>query len=259
MILCGGEGTRLREFTEVLPKPLVEVGGKPILWHIMNLYASAGVDDFVLCLGYKGNLIRQYLLNYEAMESDFTLRLGDAGSLRLHGGCEVTRNWTVTAAETGERAMTGARIKRAARFVSDDERFCLTYGDGLADLDIRDVIDFHRREGVLATLTGVRPPGRYGDLEVAGPRVRTFREKPAVGQSLVNGGYFVFERDFLRYLTDDEECTLEREPLERCARDGQLAVYDHAGFWHCMDTFRDWKALDEMWRAGEAPWARPRC
>lgn len=259
MILCGGEGTRLREFTEVLPKPLVEVGGRPILWHIMNTYANAGIKQFIVCLGYKGNMIRQYFLNYEAMETDFTLRLGDASSLKLHGSKATARDWLVTMADTGEHAMTGARVARAAKYLGDDDRFCLTYGDGVTDLDVSEVIKFHEQSGALATLTGVRPPSRYGELDVVNDRVTNFREKSAIGQGLINGGYFVFEKDFLRYLTDDDGCVLEREPLERCARDQQLAVYHHPGFWYCMDTYRDWKVLDDMWRQGNAPWASALC
>lgn len=256
MILCGGEGTRLREFTEVLPKPLVEIGGRPILWHIMNIFSAAGVNDFTLCLGYKGNMIRNYFLNYEAMESDFTIRLGDPSSLQLHNRCDVTRDWKVTCVDTGEQAMTGARIARAARFLVDDERFCLTYGDGIADIDINELIKFHVAEGALATMTGIRPPSRFGDLEITNNRVTSFREKSQVGQGLINGGFMVMELDFLRYLTADDQCVLEREPLERCARDGQLAVYEHHGFWYCMDTFRDWKVLDEMWRTKDTPWLK---
>jgi glucose-1-phosphate cytidylyltransferase len=254
MILCGGAGTRLRELTEVRPKPMVEVGGRPILWHIMKMYAGHGMSDFVLCLGYKGEVIKEYFLNYEAMNSDFTVELGAADGIQFHGEAHGERGWRVTLAETGEHAMTGARVARAARYLAEGETFALTYGDGVSDVDLTAGLEFHRRQGRLATLTGVRPPSRFGEVVHDGPLVRRFAEKPQVGQGLINGGFFFLERDFLRYLSADDACVLERAPLERCAADGQLAVFEHAGYWQCMDTLRDWESLQRQWEGGSAPW-----
>lgn len=256
MILCGGQGTRLREFTEVLPKPLVEVGGRPMLWHIMKLYAHYGVDEFILCLGYKGHLIRQYFLNYEAMERDFTIELGKKDSLRFHGeGDNAELGWKVTLVNTGEHAMTGARVKRASRFLGDDEQFLLTYGDGVSNVDVEDLMQFHNWHGKLATVTGVRPPSRFGEMVTSGINVKGFQEKPQIGSATVSGGYFVLQREFLNYLSEDEDCILERTPLETCALDGQLAVYQHQGFWYAMDTIRDWNVLENMWQKGDPSWA----
>lgn len=256
IILCGGQGTRLREFTEVLPKPLVEVGGRPILWHIMKLYAFHGVTEFILALGYKGHLIRQYFLNYHAMETDFTINLGRHGSIEYHGQDQYEElNWRVTLVDTGEAAMTGARVKRASRYLGDDERFLLTYGDGVSDVDITELLQFHQWHGKLATVTGVRPPSRFGQLNTKGIQVVSFEEKPQISSGTINGGYFVLQRDFLDYVDDQDDCILERGPLEQCAQDGQLVVYRHHGFWYAMDTIRDWNALDGMWRKGAPTWA----
>ncbi len=243
MILCGGMGTRLRELTDLRPKPMVEVGGRPILWHIMKLYAHYGMTDFVLCLGYKGSTIKEYFLNYEAMNSDFTVELGRRNGVELHGATHGECGWRVTLAETGERAMTGARIKRAAAYIEGDQTFAVTYGDGVTDADLHAALACHRSHGGLATLTGVRPPSRFGEVAFSGGRVTAFSEKPQVAQGLINGGFFFFERGFLDYLTDDDDCVLERTPLERCAADRQLFVYSHPGYWQCMDTLRDWESL----------------
>jgi glucose-1-phosphate cytidylyltransferase len=248
VILCGGMGTRLREHTETRPKPMVEVGGLPILWHVMSIYAAHDIREFVLCLGYKGDVIRQYFLNYHAMRSEaFTLRLDQPGSV-VHHGADRAEDWSVTLVETGETAMTGARLARARRYLTPGETFALTYGDGLADVDL------HREHGRLATITGVRPPSRFGELEIEGQRVASFSEKPQVKQGLINGGFFLFEPGALDYVTADDACVLEREPLERLAAEGELFVHEHAGYWQCMDTFRDWERLDHAWRSGEAPW-----
>lgn len=254
LILCGGLGTRLRELTEVRPKPMVEIGGRPILWHIMKLYAHHGMRDFVLCLGYKGSMIKEYFLNYEAMNSDFTIELGRHNGIELHGSAHGECGWRVTLVETGERTMTGARIKRAASYLDDDQTFAVTYGDGVTDADLQEALAFHRSHGGLATLTGVRPPSRFGELETRADRVTAFSEKPQVAQGLINGGFFFFERGFLDYLSSDDDCILERAPLERCAADGQLFVYSHPGYWQCMDTLRDWESLQRQWESGEAPW-----
>ncbi|MBE7466497.1 MAG: glucose-1-phosphate cytidylyltransferase [Planctomycetes bacterium] len=255
MILCGGQGTRLRELTELRPKPMVEIGGRPILWHIMKSFAHHGFKEFVLCLGYKAWTIKEYFLNYESMNSDFTIELGRNGIIELQGNAHQEDGWRITLCHTGENSMTGARVKRASRYLGPgDEPFFLTYGDGVANVDIRALLKFHLAHGKAATVTGVRPPSRFGTLESVDNKVLNFKEKPQSGQGLVNGGFFALERGFLKYLTEDEGCILERSPLERCAQEGQLHLYEHGGFWQCMDTYRDWQALEDMWQKGEAPW-----
>jgi glucose-1-phosphate cytidylyltransferase len=252
VILCGGLGTRLREETEVRPKPMVEVGGRPILWHIMKTYAVYGFTDFVICLGYKGDRIKEYFLNYEAMNNDFTVELGRRESITIHHGHQEN-GWKVTLADTGYNTMTGGRIKRAAPYLTGD-RFMLTYGDGLSNVNLSDLLAFHRAQGTLATVTGVHPASRFGELLVSGERVRQFSEKPQTHDGIINGGYFVFERGAMDYLSDDPACTLEKEPLERLAADGQLSVYRHDGFWQCMDTYRDYQLLNQLWESGGAAW-----
>jgi glucose-1-phosphate cytidylyltransferase len=251
VILCGGLGTRLREETEFRPKPMVEVGQRPILWHIMKLYAHYGLREFVLCLGYRGSAIKEYFLNYEAMNSDCTLRLGDRRTAVYHDP-HAESDFTVTLADTGDATMTGGRIRRVQRYV-DGDTFLATYGDGLADVDLRALISFHRRHGRLATLTAVRAQSRYGivDLDQDG-RVARFREKPMLDE-WVHVGFFVFQRRLFDYLTGDE-CVLEREPLERLAAEGQLMAYRHGGYFQAMDTYREYKALNDLWNAGQAPW-----
>lgn len=252
-ILCGGQGTRLREQTEVLPKPMVEIGGRPIVWHIMKTYAHFGLKEFVLCLGYKGNIIKEYFVNYDLRTTDFELRLGDKTTLNtLRDNGE--NDWSVALIETGENAMTGARVFRV-RDQLRNETFCLTYGDGLGSVDIRSLLEFHKKHGKIATVTGVRPPGRFGELKLDGNQVVAFAEKPQVTESFINGGFFVFEPEFIeRYLADDDDLTLEREPLQKVAADGELMMYPHTGFWQPMDTFREWKMLEELWERGDAPW-----
>ena len=255
MILAGGMGTRLREHTEVRPKPMVEIGGRPILWHIMKLYAHHGFNDFIICLGYKANVIKEYFLNYEAMNCDFTIGLGNQNSIEFHGNGHTECGWKITLAYTGENAMTGSRIKQASRYLgSPPETFCVTYGDGVTDADLTKALAFHKAHGKLATLTGVKPPSRWGELEVKGVEVVAFGEKPQISGGIVNGGFFFFEPGFLEYVSEDPICTLEREPLERLAADGQLQVYEHSGYWQCMDTFRDWENLERQWQTGKAKW-----
>lgn len=254
VILCGGQGTRLREHTDLRPKPMVEIGGRPILWHILKSYSHYGVTDFVLCLGYKANVIKEYFLNYNAMMTDFTVSLGKRSTVDIHEMSSIEENWKITLADTGEDTMTGGRVHRASRYFVSDETFLVTYGDGVSDIDISQLIRFHTSHGKLATLTGVRPPSKFGELQCSGNMVRSFSEKPTGGQSLVNGGFFCFQRDFLRYLSSESDCVLERDPLEKCARDEQLCVYEHEGFWQCMDTYRDWTILNSMWKSGDAPW-----
>jgi glucose-1-phosphate cytidylyltransferase len=251
VLLCGGQGTRMREETEFRPKPMVEIGGRPILWHIMKLYAAADVREFVVCLGYRGAMIKDYFLHYHAHNSDISLDLA-SGNVHLHR--RHLEDWRVTLVDTGVESMTGARVKRVAPFLGDDDVFLCTYGDGLADIDIRALVAFHRSHGRLATVTGVTPPSRFGRLLSDGSTVGTFAEKPSEGAEQINGGFFVFDRRVLDRIGDDPACILEREPLEELARDKQLMVYEHRGFWQCADTVRDVELLREMWAAGAAPW-----
>ena len=252
VILCGGMGTRLREETEYRPKPMVEIGGRPMLWHIMKLYAASGFTDFVLCLWYKGEVVKHYFLNYQALHSDCTIELGAPQRLQFHGN-HLEHGWRVTLADTGAAAMTGSRVKRIEPYVDGDE-FLLTYGDGVADVNIRDVLTFHRRHGKVGTVVGVRPPSRFGELVAERNAVLEFREKPQASQGFINGGFFVFSRRFFKHLSADENCVLEQEPLERLAREGQMMMYPHKGFWQCMDTPRDMRLLETLWAGGRAPW-----
>ena len=252
VILCGGRGTRFREETEHRPKPMVDIGGKPILWHIMKHFAHHGLKDFVLCLGYKGERIKEYFLHYEAMNSDLTVTLGRGGSVALESR-HAEDGWKITLADTGLDSLTGARVKRVARYLENGP-FMLTYGDGVSDVDIGKLLAFHKASGTIGTVTGVSPPGRFGELSLHGDRVTSFTEKPEVGGGFINGGFFVFERAFLDYLSADESCILEREPLERLSRDGQLSVFRHPGFWQCIDTYRDYSLVSDLWSSGKAPW-----
>jgi glucose-1-phosphate cytidylyltransferase len=250
VILCGGLGTRLREETEFRPKPLVEIGGWPILWHIMKIYAYYGFREFVLCLGYRGNMIKEYFLNYEAMNNDFTINLGSNNRLEFHG-VHNEQDFQMTLADTGLDTMTGGRIKRVQRYVGGD-LFMATYGDGIGNINIQELVDFHLAHGRLATLTTVRPPSRYGVLQIGVEgQVRHFREKPQL-DSWINAGFFVFSRRVFDYL--DDNCVLEREPLERLANDEQLMAYRHEGFWYGMDTHRDLLYLNDLWSSGQAEW-----
>lgn len=251
VILCGGLGTRLRQETEFRPKPTIEIGTRPILWHIMKLYAHFGHEDFVLALGYKGDVIRDYFLNYEAMTQDVTVKLGTRSTVTVHGSS--SESWTVTMVDTGQHAMTGARVKRLQRYVGDDT-FLLTYGDGVADVDIDRLVAFHKSHGRIATITGVRPPSRFGELVADGSQVVEFTEKPTIsGAGYINGGFFVFNREVFDYLSDSDDCVLERRPLEQLAQAGELRLFAHDGYWQCMDTPRDLEALQAAWQQG-APW-----
>jgi len=252
VILCGGMGTRLREETEFRPKPLVEVGGKPILWHIMKIYSAYGFKTFVLCLGYKGHMIKEYFVNYQLMCSDFTLRLQEPRQPCFHGHNGSEEDWQITFAETGSDAMTGARVKRIERYIKGDH-FFLTYGDGVGNIDVEKLWNFHRQHGKIGTVTGVRPSSRYGELSVERGIVTQFDEKPPLHDGIVSGGFFVFRREFLQYLEDDDGCVLEKEPLSRLARDAQLACYTHSDFWHSMDTYRDFVILNDLWKHS-SPW-----
>jgi glucose-1-phosphate cytidylyltransferase len=252
IILCGGLGSRLREETEFRPKPMVEIGGRPILWHIMKTYAHYGLRDFVLCLGYRGNMIKEYFLNYEAMNNDFAIRLGRQNSIIYHDA-HGEQDFNVTLADTGTHTMTGGRVKRVEKYLGDDDTCLVTYGDGLADVDASAVLEFHRAHGRLATVTTVHPQSRFGMLEInADGRVMEFLEKPKL-QGWSSAGFFVFNRRVFNYLTGDD-CILEREPLERLAREGQLMAYQHDGFFYAMDTYREYAHLNELWAGGNPPW-----
>lgn len=256
VILCGGMGTRLREASEKLPKPLVDIGGRPILWHIMKTYSEHGFRRFVLALGYKSDLIKQYFLDYRHLTSDFTLHLGGDGSGAepVFHGTAAKEDWEITFVETGLTTATAARIRRVAQHL-DADRFALTYGDGIGDVDITGALRHHVEQGLLGTLTGVHPSSRYGEMRVEGDTVVEFNEKPTLADGWVNGGFFVFEREFVdKYLDDDPAVMLESAPLQQLARDRQLSVYEHEGFWMGMDTFRDWTELNGLWDAGRAPW-----
>jgi glucose-1-phosphate cytidylyltransferase len=250
VILAGGLGTRLSEETEVKPKPMVEIGGMPILWHVMKIYSAHGVQEFVICVGYKGYMIKEYFANYYLHSCDVTF---DMNENRMEVHRSTAEPWRVTLVDTGGDTMTGGRLRRALAYVEGEDAFCFTYGDGLADIDISASVDFHRASGALATVTAVQPPGRFGALEVAGDRVLGFHEKPRGDGGWINGGFFVLSPEVGRYLQDDDT-VWEDEPLTGLARDGQLACYEHLGFWQAMDTLRDKRQLDELWETGGAPW-----
>lgn len=252
VILAGGLGTRLREETEYKPKPMVLIGNRPILWHIMKIYARHGIKDFVVCIGYRGQVIKDFFLNYEAYSSDFTIELGGDNPRRLH--TVSAEDWRVTVAETGSDTMTGGRVKRVAPYL-DDDLFCVTYGDGVADVDVSAVIEFHRSHGRMATMTCAQPPSRFGIVEIGEDgQVEHFREKPRA-EDWVNAGFFVFNREFLEVI-DGDATSLEAEPLERAAKEGELMAYRHGGYWQPMDTYREVQLLNELWASGDAPWAR---
>ena len=231
---------------------MVEVGNRPLVWHIMKHFARHGVTEFVLCLGYKGELIKEYFLNYEAMNSDFTVTLGKKGSLVLDGD-HGEDGWRVTLADTGQDALTGARVKRIERHIGS-EPFFLTYGDGVSDVDLTALQAFHAKAGTIGTVTGVAPPGRFGELTLDADRVLSFAEKPTLTSGFINGGFFLFEPSFFDYLSQEDDCILERAPLEKLSREGQLSVFRHNGFWQCIDTYRDYSLITELWASGAAPW-----
>ena len=252
-VLCGGLGTRLKEETEFRPKPMVPIGGKPVLWHIMRTYAHHGFKRFVLCLGYKSEVVKDYFLDYHAMNCDFTVELA-SNNVTVHS-VDHEDDWEVTLAFTGDLTMTGARVAKAAqKYLGDAEQFAVTYGDGVTDADLGAEFEFHRAHGRIGTVLGVNPPSRFGELQVDGDVVPVFEEKPEFEEKWINGGYFFFNRAFLPYLSTDDSCVLERSPLVNLARDGQLSIYRHPGFWQCMDTQRDRDQLEAMWSKGEAPW-----
>ena len=250
VLLAGGLGTRLSEETSTRPKPMVEVGGRPVLWHIMKLYSHHGINDFVVCCGYKGYVIKEYFANYFLHMSDVTFDIS-ANSMAVHE--RHAEPWRVTLVNTGDDTLTGGRLKRVAAYIKDDDAFCFTYGDGLSDVDIAASIDFHRRHGKHATVTAVLPPGRYGAIERAGDQVTRFVEKPPGDGGLINGGFFVLSPAVLDYIEGDRT-SWEAEPLGQLAADGQLMTFEHSGYWQPMDTLRDKNHLEELWNTGAAPW-----
>jgi glucose-1-phosphate cytidylyltransferase len=250
VILCGGLGTRLSEETQLRPKPLVEIGGKPILWHIMNIFSTHGFNDFVLPLGYKGDLVKEYFLNFRALNSDIKVDLSTGAVEYLR---PVERKWSVDLVDTGALTMTGGRLLRLKKYLKDSGTFFLTYGDGVADVDLKKLLAFHKSHGKLVTVTSVRPPARFGNIHFEGNLVKEFLEKPQTGEGWINGGFFVMEPKALDFLHSDTT-VLEGDPLERLAKEGQLVGYQHNGFWRCMDTLRDKQSLEELWNSGEAKW-----
>ena len=248
-ILAGGVGTRLAEETEIKPKPMVEIGGRPILWHIMRHYAHYGYKEFVIALGYKGEVIKKYMVDYCHLNSNLTVNLKN-GAVTVHDGYKA--DWIVELIDTGIETLTGGRIKRLAPYLGN-ERFMLTWGDGVSDVNLHDLVEFHKSHGKLATLTAVRPPARFGHLQLEGERVVEFSEKPQTQEGWINGAFFVLEPGVFDYI-DGDQTQWEREPLERLARDGQLMAYRHTSFWQCMDTLRDKRLLESLWQQGNPPW-----
>ena len=249
IVLAGGLGSRLAEYTKSIPKPMVTIGGKPIIWHILRTYAFYGHNDFYLALGYKAEIIKEYFLNYRSLNADFTVDLQD-GHINFHE--TDTTDWKVSLIETGLKTMTGGRVKKMKPFIGN-ETFMLTYGDGVANIDINKVIKFHKSHGKMVTVTAVRPTARFGELEMKGDEVTSFQEKPQTNQGWINGGYFIIEPEFFNFIKEDATI-LERDPLEKAAKSGELMAYCHEGYWQCMDTQRDKDSLEELWDSGNAPW-----
>ncbi len=250
VILAGGLGTRISEESATKPKPMIEIGGKPILWHIMKIYSCYGINDFIICCGYKGYVIKEYFANYFLHSSDVTFDM-QKNSMEVHQ--RFAEPWRVTLVDTGDETMTGGRLKRVGSYVMDEEAFCFTYGDGVSDINIQSLIDFHKRQNVLATLTAVYPPGRFGALDIRENRVITFKEKPKGDGGMINGGFFILSPSVLGLLKDDKT-VWEQEPLEYLANSNQMAAYTHTGFWQPMDTLRDKNYLEALWASGQAPW-----
>ena len=249
VILAGGLGTRISEESHLRPKPMIEIGGKPILWHIMKMYSQHGVNDFIICLGYKGYVIKEYFSNYFLHMSDVTFCMRE-NNMEIHQ--KFAEPWKITLVDTGENTMTGGRLKRVASYI-DNETFCFTYGDGVSDIDITKLVDYHKSAGRQATVTAIQPPGRYGALDIAEGAVKKFQEKPAGDGAWINGGFFVLEPSVLDYIEGDES-VWEQFPLNKLASSGQLSAYQHNGFWQAMDTLREKTYLEELWSAGRAPW-----
>jgi len=252
VILAGGLGTRISEETSVRPKPMVEIGGKPILWHILKIYSHFGINDFVVCLGYKGYVIKEFFANYFLHTADVTFHM-EENRMEVHDS--TTEPWRVTLVDTGDTTQTGGRLKRVGKYLAGEDTFCLTYGDGLADIDVAKSVEFHRLHGKLATVSAVQPSGRFGSLVIDGDQVTAFREKPAGDGASINGGFFVLSPKVIEYIEGDQTLW-EREPLERLAQEGNLKAYPHTGFWQPMDTLRDKTYLEELWQSGAAPWRK---
>ena len=250
VILAGGLGTRISEETDLKPKPMISIGGMPILWHIMKMYSHHGINEFIVCCGYKGYVIKEYFANYFLHMSDVTFDMSE-NRMTVHN--QKAEPWKVTLVDTGDETMTGGRLKRVASYLQDEDIFCLTYGDGLSNVNITELIAFHKAQQVKATVTAVLPPGRFGALDVAGNRVNSFREKPLGDGANVNGGFFVLSKKVIDYISGDKTIW-ERGPIERLAKEGDLAAYQHSGFWQPMDTMRDKIHLEELWKSGKAPW-----
>jgi glucose-1-phosphate cytidylyltransferase len=251
VILAGGLGTRISEETVLKPKPMVEIGGKPILWHIMKMYSQHGVNEFVICLGYKGYMVKEYFVNYYRHMSDLTVNLQN-NDLEIHNN--YSEPWKVTLVNTGETSMTGGRLERVRPYIENEEAFCLTYGDGVSNVDIAASIAFHKRHGKLATVTAVQPAGRFGALEISHNQVQRFQEKPKGDGSFINGGFFVLSPKILDYITEGSQTIWEQSPLKKLAADGELMSYKHDGFWQPMDTLRDKECLENLWQDKRAPW-----
>jgi glucose-1-phosphate cytidylyltransferase len=252
VILCGGQGTRIRDVADDIPKPMIPIGGQPILWHIMKGFAQYGLTDFILCLGYKSWVIKRYFLDYRLAGVDFSLRLLAPEQVQVRSPA-LAEDWHVTLAETGADAMTGCRVKRIERYMTGDT-FLLTYGDGVADVNIRTLLEFHKSHGKIGTVTAVQPPGRFGEIELDGLQVAEFNEKPLISRGRINGGFFVFQRRLFDRLEDDPNLVFEQAPLMHLAWEGELMAYPHNGFWHPMDNSRDYKYLNDLWAEGQAPW-----
>lgn len=252
VILAGGLGTRLSEETHSIPKPMVEIGQRPILWHIMKCYSFHGINEFIICCGYKGNVIKEYFASYGTYNSDITVDL-HSNSIEVHE--KTSESWKITLIDTGQETMTGGRLKRVSKFIEEDEAFCFTYGDGLSDIDIRQLIEAHKDQGLLATLTAVYPPGRFGALKINDGIVTSFQEKPKGDNSRINGGFFVLSPKVLDYIADDST-VWEQEPLEKLAKDHQIHAFLHDGFWQAMDTLRDKIILQELWNSNQAKWKK---
>ena len=256
VILCGGFGTRIRDVADNIPKPMIPVGDKPILWHIMKYYSSFGFNEFVLCLGYKSNVIKDFFVNYEINTSDFTLQLGQKSAIRFMN-VHDEKDWKITFAETGENAMTGARIKKIKKYIPQGEQFLLTYGDGLSDVDLNNLISFHNKNNNVMTLTAVRPPGRFGEImsDEKG-KITEFNEKPQATGGRINGGFFVCNYKMFDYIEEGDHVVFEQDPIRNMVKDGQLMQYNHDGFWQPMDTYREYSLLNEIYTKNKAPWKK---
>lgn len=252
VVLAGGFGTRIRDVADDIPKPMIPIGGYPILWHIMKIYSYYNYNDFILCLGHKGHIIKDYFLNYNKFQQDFELDLKTQKTRAF--GENNAEDWKITFAETGLNSYTGARVERVKKYLEDEEIFALTYGDGVADINIKELVEFHKSHGRLMTVTGVRPPGRFGELEIDEDRVVGFNEKPQATGGWISGGFFICSKKVLDYLTPNEDLVFEQEPVKRITQEGQLMIYKHEGFWHPMDTSREYQLLNSLWSNEKAPW-----